>query len=282
MSTITEITTQDGARLSVHLNSDRGAHGTPSHQPTILLISGLGGTAGFWKPVIAAYETGIPFVSLDQRGIGASSRGHAAVTIHQLALDCLSVLDELNIKACTVIGHSTGGCIAQELAVLAPDRIKGLVLSATWLKADPYIEALFAHRRALLEQNPRAYAGLGAMMGYPPQWLTTHWSVYETALRQCPETAEAQAVVRERIAALLAYDGHDNVSRIACPTLTIGSADDAIIPLTQQIILHQALSSRQNREHCHLHSFDQGGHFFPVSRTADFCEVVANWHRGLS
>ena len=269
-----DTTTPDGACLRVH----RATSQNPKAKP-ILLISGLGGTAGFWKPVVEALNPEYELISFDQRGIGASSRGQAIVNINQLARDSLHLMDALGLGQCAVIGHSTGGCIAQELAMLAPDRISALVLSATWLKADPYINALFNHRRAILAQNPAAYAAMGAMMSYAPQWLSAHWAVYEAAMRQVPETPEAQTIVRERIDALLAYDGTSVITQIICPTLLVGSADDSIIPFTQQILLRDALQTtaqgpaRQPR----LHDFGHGGHFYPISRTADFCHTVTQW-----
>ena len=239
-----ETTTPDGARLRVQRTTS-----TNPKAKTILLISGLGGTAGFWKPVVGAMHPEYELIGFDQRGIGASSRGQATVNITQLARDSLHVMDALGIERCTVIGHSTGGCIAQELAVLAPDRISALVLSATWLKADPYVQSLFVHRRALLMQNPAAYAGLGAIM------------------------------IGERIDALLAYDGTAIIPHIACPTLVVGSADDAIIPFTGQIVLHDALQNHAQggARQARLHDFGHGGHFYPVSRTDDFCKTVTHW-----
>ena len=276
-----DTTTPDGARLLAHHRKN------PTKSPnakTILLISGLGGTAGFWNPVVETLNPHHDLISFDQRGIGASSRGQATVNISQLARDSLHLLDVLDVQQCTVIGHSTGGCIAQQLAVLAPDRISALVLSATWLKADPYIQALFNHRRALLTQNPAAYAGLGAIMSYAPQWLSAHWPIYDAAMRQTPDTQEAQTIIKERIDALLAYDGTAIIKEIVCPTLVLGSADDAIIPFTQQIELVQALQNhaKQDARQAKLHDFGHGGHFFPVSRTEEFCEVLMSWQKDLS
>ena len=273
-----ETTTPDGACLQArHWTGNE-----PKARP-ILLISGLGGTGGFWNPVVESLHPHHSLISFDQRGIGASSRGQAPVSIAQLAQDSLHLLDSLGIDNCTVIGHSTGGCIAQALAVLAPQRISGLVLSATWLKADPYIHALFGHRRAMLAQNPAAYAGMGAIMGYAPQWLSAHWHVYESAMRQVPDTGLAQSNIAERIDALLAYDGTDILKQINCPALIVGSTDDAIIPFPRQIELHQAMQNHAQgpARQARLHDFGYGGHFFPASRTGEFCEVVRQWHGDL-
>src|SRR5690554_1844867 len=88
--------TLDGAVLS---GSRQGA-GSP-----VVLISGLGGSAGFWAPVVARLSGG-ECITFDQRGIGKSSRGSARVSIHQLALDVLTLLDVLQIESATLLGHS--------------------------------------------------------------------------------------------------------------------------------------------------------------------------------
>ena len=69
-----DITLPDGACLKVFT---QGA-GTP-----LLLISGLGGTAAYWNPCLPALTAAHRVIRLDQRGIGASTRGTAAVTIDQ-------------------------------------------------------------------------------------------------------------------------------------------------------------------------------------------------------
>ncbi len=48
---------------------------------TLLLVSGLGGTGGFWKGTSATLSGQLRILRFDQRGIGASSRGSAACTI---------------------------------------------------------------------------------------------------------------------------------------------------------------------------------------------------------
>ncbi|MEI7571475.1 MAG: hypothetical protein WCJ34_18730, partial [Alcaligenaceae bacterium] len=65
------VTLPDGACLKVFTE---GA-GTP-----LLLISGLGGAAAYWNPCLPALTPAHQVIRLDQRGIGASTRGTAAVT----------------------------------------------------------------------------------------------------------------------------------------------------------------------------------------------------------
>lgn len=263
-----QVETPDGATLTVTVDGEG---------PDILLVSGLGGTAGFWAPTLPALTEAFRITRFDQRGIGASTRGTADCDIDLLAADCLAVLDAAGIERAIFVGHSTGGAIGQALAHIAPGRLAGLVLSATWLKPSRYMDALFATRRRILDLDPTAYAATGAILGYAPAWLETNWSAFETATAKPPVSDEARQVVRERIDALLAFDGSASVGAIACPTLVMGARDDAIVPAFLQDELATALP--QGRQ---VVMYDDGGHFFPVTRTADFMRDLTAFARTLA
>lgn len=129
-----EAVTPDGANLKGWM---RG-----SSSRTLLLVSGLGGSAAFWRAASAALARDLQVLRFDQRGIGHSTRGTAECTIRTLAEDCLTMLDAAGIERCVVLGHSTGGCIAQTLTCVAPDRFEGAILSGTWLKPGAYMQSL--------------------------------------------------------------------------------------------------------------------------------------------
>ena len=253
------VTMADGAKLACY----RHGTGTP-----VLLLSGLGGTAAFWSPLVEKQAEQWNMITLDQRGIGKSSRGQVKITIRQLADDCLHVLDALGIEACIMIGHSTGGVITQDLAARHPDRIKAIVLSGSWLKSHFYVEALFKQRLALLQTMPEAYQAFGVLLGYTPEWICKHWLVYEKALENGPQSAQAVEVIRERIEALLAFDGSTAIKHLQMPALVLGARDDAIIPSPLQKELHRALPNSR------LELLEAGGHFFPVTRLEESVAVI--------
>ena len=253
---MTDVTTPDGARLVV---TSEGSG------PDLLLVSGLGGTAGFWAPTIPGLARSFRVTRFDQRGIGASSRGSAACSIDGLARDCLDVMDAAEIGTAIFVGHSTGGAIGQALARIAPGRLRALVLSATWLKPSRYMGALFAARRRILDLDPAAYAATGAVLGYAPAWLEANWGAYEAALARPPNSEDARGVVRERIDALLAFDGSASAAALSCPALVLGARDDVIVPAFLQEELAAALPEGRR-----VVIYPDGGHFFPVSRTGPF------------
>jgi pimeloyl-ACP methyl ester carboxylesterase len=244
--------------------------------PALLLISGLGGTANFWNPCVPAFATHYRTLRLDQRGIAKSSRGSAACTIDQLAQDCLAVLDACDIKTAIVLGHSTGGCIAQTMALLAPDRIQACVFSATWGKPSRHKKELFSTRREMLFRDPVGYASSSVFMGHDAHWLNNNWSVLENARANAPVTPEAQRIVAERLDALIAFDRSADVHQISVPKLILGARDDLIVPSFFQEELATLFKDAD------LHLFEQGGHFFPVTRTQLFVPLVLEWLRSSS
>lgn len=238
---------------------------------TLLLVSGLGGTGGFWKDVAPALADGRRVLCFDQRGIGASARGEAHVNIDLLARDCLAVLDAAGAEHCVLLGHSTGGCIGQRFATIVPGRATGLILSAAWLRPGRYMTALFEARRAILTALPETYAAIAALFSHPPAWLEENWHVFESTVSKAPAAPDTARIVRERIDALLSFDGSADAASLDLPALVVGTRDDMIVPFFLQEILAAALPSAE------MAVLDSGGHFFPLTRPAGFVEQVAKW-----
>ena len=83
-------------------------------------------------------------------------------------------------------------------------------------------------------------------------------------------------VVRERIDALMSFDGSPHIGAIRAKTLVIGAADDAIVPAFLQEELSAALPRPA------LTMLEGGGHFFPVTRTEEFVPALRSFTLGLS
>jgi len=256
----------DGARLSYRVTGSG---------PDLMLISGLGGTAAFWEPVIAALGVGRRIITLDQRGIAASSRGTEPVTIDTLAEDCLAVLDAVGSEHAALVGHSTGGVIAQSMALMAPDRIDGLALTATWPRADRYMHELFRSRLELLRSLPKEYAASMLFIGYPAGWLRDNWQALDAALAGAPLTPSQQDVIAERIAALLAFDRTRELAGLRPPAIVIGAEDDQVVPAYLQRELAAAIPGAG------LTMLASGGHFFPISRRKEFTGILRTWLTAL-
>src|SRR5258707_2875590 len=138
----------------------------------VLFVSGLGGFASFCQDQIAAFAKRFEVVTFDHRGIGQSDQARFGYTVERMAADVVSLMDALRIKRAHVVGHSTGGAIAQVLAIDHPSRLASVVLSATWTKADAYFRRLFTFREEVLLR-----LGAGTYLPSATLYLHSSWAV---------------------------------------------------------------------------------------------------------
>ncbi|MCC5042819.1 MULTISPECIES: alpha/beta fold hydrolase [Xanthomonas] len=96
--------------------------------------------AAMWEPQIQALSPHYRVIVPELWGHGASGPLPAGTqTIGDLARQMLALLDALQIEECAVVGLSVGGMWAAELALMAPTRVRSLVLMDTYLGAEPQV-----------------------------------------------------------------------------------------------------------------------------------------------
>lgn len=260
------VTLADGATLRYRVEGSG---------PDLMLVTGLGGTAVFWDPIVSRLSDRYRVITADARGIAGSTRGTAKVDIDRLSLDCFAILDAIGSTKAAIVGHSTGGVIAQTMGLMRPARISGLGLSGTWAKADAYMHGLFRSRLEVLRKLPQEYAVGTVFVGYPAGWLRDNWHAHEAALKAFPATKEAQEVVAERIAAILAFDRTAEIGGLRMPVMINGAEDDQIVPAYLQRELAAAISGAR------LEMLASGNHFYPLTRTGQFVATLTGWLKSL-
>lgn len=224
---------------------------------SIVFISGLGGHGSYWKAQIEAFSPDFQTVTFDHRGVGASA-GQPPYSVEQWADDTLRLMDHLKIDRAHLVGHSTGGAIAQIVAAGHPDRIASLVLGGTWARADERFRQLFEFRaRVLRELGPDAYEDLGLILTLPAGLPLQ--AMIRQSVRHTPPN-----VVLARIDALLAHDAGDRLRHIRASTLVIVAEDDVLVPRSlSEIIAGEIAGAR-------LYAFARGGHHFPQTQAETY------------
>ncbi len=96
----------------------------------VVFIHGTGAWSETWRDSMTALASaGFRSVAIDLPPFGFSERpGNAAYSLDAQAKRIVGVLDALNIKHATLVGHSFGGGPTVEAALMATDRIRSLVL----------------------------------------------------------------------------------------------------------------------------------------------------------
>ncbi len=248
------------------LHHEVHGHGRPG-APSLLLSSGLGGSANFWKPQIPALvEAGWRVVAYDQRGTGRSPEAlQADYAIADMARDVVEVLDATDTAQCVVIGHALGGLVGLQLALDAPDRVAGLVLVNAWSKPNPHSARCFDARLALLGAvGPRAYVEAQPIFLYPAAWCAEHADDVQAEVEHAFAHFPGEANMRARIGALRAFDVDAQLGRIVVPTLVAAAMDDVLVPWTMSQRLAEGLP------HAILDRVPHGGHAHSVTEADTF------------
>ncbi|MDQ0017545.1 aminoacrylate hydrolase [Variovorax boronicumulans] len=210
-------------------------HGPSDAAATVVLSSGLGGSANFWRPQLGALvEAGHRVIAYDQRGTGRSPGVLPAdYAIADMAQDVIEILDATNTSKCHFAGHALGGLVGLQLALDAPDRVASLALVNAWSKPNPHSARCFDARLALLGAlGARAYVEAQPIFLYPAAWCAEHAQHVADEVDHAFAHFPGEANMRARIAALRAFDVDARLAEIAAPTLVAAAKDDVLVPWT--------------------------------------------------
>lgn len=101
-----------------------------SGKPLVLVHGYLGGSAQ-WQSQISAFAATHDVIAPDLPGFGQANGLRGPTQIADFAATVMACLDRLGVGTFTLLGHSMGGMIAQDIAARHGDRIDALVLCGT-------------------------------------------------------------------------------------------------------------------------------------------------------
>ncbi len=97
-------------------------------RPAILFIHGYLCGPEDWLPQIEFLSNRYRTIAPALRGHGKTTRGRKMMSIDQLASDCISLLELLDIPELIIAGHSMGTRVTFEIARQISERTKGIIL----------------------------------------------------------------------------------------------------------------------------------------------------------
>lgn len=93
----------------------------------VLLLHAWGESRGSFDRLIPLL-TGFRIYAPDLRGQGDADKPEGGYSLAEQAEDAAAILDALNVPRAFVVGSSSGGYVAQQLATMHPERVAALVL----------------------------------------------------------------------------------------------------------------------------------------------------------
>jgi pimeloyl-ACP methyl ester carboxylesterase len=104
--------------------------------PAVILAHGFLMDRSMFVHQVAALRDRYRVITWDERGFGDTVFDGAPFTYWDSARDCLALLDHLGIERAVVGGMSQGGFLSLRVALLAPARVRALVLLDTQAGAE--------------------------------------------------------------------------------------------------------------------------------------------------
>ena len=199
--------------------------------PPLFLVPGLGGVGAYWRPQLAEFGKHFTVIVHDHRGTGRSTRSRIDYSVDQMTDDLVALMDHLDIEAADIVGHSTGGAIGQTLALVAPERVRRLVLFSSWTRSDEFMRRVFETRKTLLRTaGAEAYVQATAFFLYPDWWINDNAALLAKADAAAVADFPSIDIAVSRCDAVLDFDREAELGRIRAPTLVFCAKDDFLTP----------------------------------------------------
>ncbi|HUP16694.1 MAG TPA: alpha/beta hydrolase [Acidimicrobiia bacterium] len=115
------------ARLANGITLPYVQQGSPTGVP-VVLIHAWGESKGSFDQLLPLLPPSLRTLAMDQRGHGWADRPAAGYGLSDFASDVKAFMDAVNIESAILMGSSSGGFVAQQVAAASPHRVAGLVL----------------------------------------------------------------------------------------------------------------------------------------------------------
>lgn len=233
---------------------------------SVLLIHGLGSSAEDWEPQVRTFSEQYRVLCPDLPGHGRRVDDPGPYTIPRMAIDVAELLRDQDAGPAHVVGVSLGGAVALQLALDAPERVRGLVVVNC---AADFIPRTLSERLKLLERRMTVrYLGLrivGIILArrlFPDQ---RHAELRKQLVERFARNNKR--INLACIRAMTTWSVEAQLSRIEMPTLVVCSEHDYTPMRRKQILVDRMPNAR-------LVVIPGARHGVPLERPEEFNRIV--------
>lgn len=198
----------------------------------LVMMHGIGGNRSNWTEQVEAFSAKYHAVAWDARGYGASDDYEGPLDFHAFAEDLLRLLDHFGVEKAHICGLSMGGRIAQDFYLHFPERVKSLILVATFSGFKKLNEAdrkrfVELRLKPLVEdgKEPKDIAPVVAKTLIGPEASETHYDRLVASM----EALHKQSYIKT-IEATTVYERALELETVDVPTLLIFGENDSLTP----------------------------------------------------
>lgn len=251
-----------------HVNGIEIHYETHGSGDPVMLLTGLGGAGKAWGDQVGRFAADFMTIVPDHRGTGESSKPDDGYTVQQLAADMAETLRTLGTGPAHIVGSSTGGAMAQAMALDHTDVVRSITLVSSWARADGHFRHQFAVRKKVLEaMGVDAYTEVSALFLFSPSFFRNRYDDVLAWIANAAAGSTRPDIMAKRIDMIVAFDETDRLGRVAVPTLVVGGTGDGCTPLVHSRELASRIPGAE------LTVLD-GGHFVSKERPEAFYHAV--------
>lgn len=236
----------------------------------LIFMHGWAGTGHYFNGTIEHLElTGLRAITMDLRGHGDSDKPEQGYSDEQLAVDVLTVAEAARADAFVLVGFSMSGRFAQYVPLIAPDRVRGLVLVAGCPAAPIPLPAETRRDWVARAGQPERLAEVTAMFVTRP---------VEAAVldRFGHDAAKASSVALDATLGLVVEASFaDRLQEIRVPALVVGGIHDSLITPD---VLRQAVAAPLPQGRC---VFLNSNHEVPLEQPRELAAVLGAFTAGI-
>jgi pimeloyl-ACP methyl ester carboxylesterase len=187
---------------------------------TLLFIHGYGCNSKYWWAQLQHFSKNYRVISIDLGGHGESGTNRNDYTMANFGGDVVAVMNEENIKQSYLIGHSMGGPVALEAAVVLQDRVTAIIGVDTFHNiakgpASPFVK-LMVNTMFRFRQSSSTNDAVTKQFREDANLDLKNW------VSQKAETTDPRAS-RGSLSSIIAMDYPTQLKKINVPIITLNS-----------------------------------------------------------
>ncbi|MSQ46229.1 MAG: alpha/beta fold hydrolase [Ignavibacteria bacterium] len=260
--------------------------------PTIVLPGGPGYSFDYLQDVLTPLDTTLQLIYVDLRGCG-KSQGFAdpkKYNFDDMVADIESVKSVMGLKQFFIIGHETGGMLAQKYAIKNPNDVQRMVLMSSpadandlnvWINSFRNFLPRAAVARIRAYERDSLFTDGQYSSGYEqevfngilsPNYFYNRTSIpenFSTPERSWPVYTEiwGQTGYFDISGSLKTFDTRDDLKGVNAKALILVGQHDYISSFVLES-LHNSLSNSE------MYMFENAGHFFYLEKHDEFISKI--------
>ena len=254
-------TTEIRTGLTVPYLEQGPANGLP-----VVLLHAWGESRHAFSRLMPRLAPGIRALAFDQRGHRDADKPATGYELADFSEDVVAFLDALGVESAVLLGSSSGGYVAQQVALDHPDRVRGIVLVGSPRSLTSRVS--FADEvDALVDPIDRAWVEDSL------RWFELVAPVPDAYIDDRVEDGVRMParVWRDALAGLSAAVPPTDAGVIAAPALVIHGARDRLLPLAEAERLVASLPDAR------LLVYDDAAHLVLWEHPERIADDVTSW-----